>query len=320
VIEFDAVASRGDAESLGSAVRTYRGPLLEGCTESWVFPERESRELACIEALEKLAQSAMERSNPNQAVALLRRAATMDPLREHLYAGLLDALGASGDFASGEQVYRDLRGYLHREMNVEPSYDTKAAYARLKARIQCAGVPKTRVTSPIPPAPTPLPQRMTCLLGREVEVGEILDRLDSWRLVTITGTGGTGKTSIAIEAARELQSQQDVRLAGLASLESTSFVASAVAAALDVKECSDSSLTAAIIKQFRDQKVLLVLDNCEHVLDGCIPIVQELLAACGGLRILATSRQPLGLPGELVWELGPLVCTAPWKATAVRTG
>ena len=306
VIAFDAAVRRGDPESLESAVNSYRGPLMEGCTESWVFPEREWREQACIEALEKLAQGAMAREGSISAVSLLRRAIKMDPLREHLYGRLMEALEFAGDFAAAEQVYRDLRGFLHREMNVEPSQDTKVIYARIKARSQCGVDGKTRADLPALPTAPPLPQRMTPLLGRENEVRELLDRLASWRLVTIIGPGGSGKTSLAVEVARAMESQGEVRFAGLASLEHPSFVGPAIAAALDIQEHTDASLADAISKHLRDQKTLLLLDNCEHVLDGCRAIAQALLGACKGLRILATSRQPLGLEGELVWELGPL--------------
>jgi class 3 adenylate cyclase/DNA-binding SARP family transcriptional activator len=133
VMAFDAALAQGDAASLKEAVGLYRGPLLEGCAEEWVIPERQQREQAYLCALETLATSALTQGDTTAAESHARRAVTTDPLRESAHRLLMQALAARGQYAQAVQVYRDLRLRLHRELHAEPDAETTALFQQLRA-------------------------------------------------------------------------------------------------------------------------------------------------------------------------------------------
>jgi predicted ATPase len=144
-----------------------------------------------------------------------------------------------------------------------------------------------------------LPIALSAFIGRNREMREIADMVQSHRLVTITGAAGVGKTQTALQLARTYAGDDGaIRFAGLASTRDAALVASAIAAAIGVQESSDRRVLDTLIGYLRNKKLLLVLDNCEHVIDAAASIVEELLAGCERLRILATSRAPLTASGE----------------------
>jgi predicted ATPase/DNA-binding CsgD family transcriptional regulator len=152
-----------------------------------------------------------------------------------------------------------------------------------------------------------LPAQYTSFVGRERELRTLLDLVTANRLVTVTGTGGTGKTRLALRLGEELQSDfaDGVWLCDLASVADPSLVGDAVAQALGLRRAARNRLTA-VREHLKGRSVLLLLDNCEHVLSSAAETIQELLAASHGVRILATSRSPLGLIGEAICRLDPL--------------
>jgi predicted ATPase/DNA-binding SARP family transcriptional activator len=327
VLAFDAAARRIDRASLMEAVGLYRGPLLEGCYEEWILPERAAREQAYLGALETLAQAAMETGTPGEAARLLRRAVLVDPLRESAHRGLMQALAADGDYAATVQVYRELRLYLHRELHAEPDPETKALYERLRAQARHQAEKESRgrkeEAASMPPSAR-LPRPLSNLIGRKSEVQDIALWLKTSRLVTLTGIGGVGKTRLAIAVAEEIAQEQeaDVCFVGLEALTDPSVIAQAIASTLGLGEQSGRPLLEAsapgVRKQpvrplletltefLRERPLLLVLDNCEHLLPDCVRLAAALLQDCPSLRILATSRQPLGLAGERVRRVPPL--------------
>jgi predicted ATPase/DNA-binding SARP family transcriptional activator len=130
VVEFDAAA--GNPDTLERAVGSYGGPLLEGCTEEWVFQERQAREESFLRALEELAAAAMARGEPQAAERSLRRAAATDPLRETAQRALMRALAANGNYAAALLTYRELRQRLYEELNAEPDAETTAVFQELR--------------------------------------------------------------------------------------------------------------------------------------------------------------------------------------------
>jgi DNA-binding SARP family transcriptional activator len=184
VTAFDAAISDGGPAALERAVALFRGPLLEGCQEEWVFPERTTRNEAFYGALERLADDAIAQGRPAVAVGHLRRLIVSSPLRESAHSALMQALALHGDAAGVRQVYRDLRLSLYREVNAEPSPQTSALYARLQmqsaqpalnnpaaseAAADQAQSPASNVSG-TSSAPTPLrrlPVPLTRLIGRE---------------------------------------------------------------------------------------------------------------------------------------------------------
>jgi predicted ATPase len=146
-----------------------------------------------------------------------------------------------------------------------------------------------------------LPAALTSFIGREAELKEITELLPTTRLLTLTGVGGCGKTRLSLEIARLVGAgyADGVRLVELATLADAALVPQAVAAALGIREMPTQPLVTTIIATLREHRLLLLLDNCEHLLEACAQLTDVLLRACPGLHILATSREPLGITGEV---------------------
>ncbi len=166
--------------------------------------------------------------------------------------------------------------------------------------------------TPIPNEPkqgqTNLPHQVSSFLGRDAELAHIVEAIGRNRLVTLTGAGGSGKTRLAIQAARQLIDgyRDGVWLVELAAVSRGDDVAGAVARVADLREEASWSLIDTLLREFAGREMVLVLDNCEQVLDACAELVDGLLKAAPGLRVLTTSREPLGVAGELTWGVPSL--------------
>ncbi|MFE3238497.1 ATP-binding protein, partial [Kitasatospora indigofera] len=152
-----------------------------------------------------------------------------------------------------------------------------------------------------------LPVGVTSLVGRRAELAELKRVLEGSRLVTLTGTGGVGKTRVALEVAREVRRAfpDGVFWVSLAEVGEPGLVGLTV---MDVvgRRIMGPEPTAALVEHLRDKRVLLVLDNCEHLVGACASLTQDLLSACAGVRVLATSREVLDITGERTFHLAPL--------------
>ena len=148
-----------------------------------------------------------------------------------------------------------------------------------------------------------LPRELSSFIGREHEITEVKRLLGDTRLLTLTGPGGSGKTRLALAVAQDLVEgfEDGVWWVGLASLSDPKLVPEALASALGVREAPDRSLTEALVEHLKPRKTLVVLDNCEHLVEGCAMLADTLLRACPELEILATSREPLRIAGEATW-------------------
>jgi predicted ATPase/DNA-binding CsgD family transcriptional regulator len=153
-----------------------------------------------------------------------------------------------------------------------------------------------------------LPVELTSFVGRRHEVAEVRRLLSGARAVTLTGVGGVGKTRLALRVAGELRRAfaDDVWLVELAGLDDPQVVAQTVAQVMEIRDFSALPSVDVLIERLRDRNVLIVLDNCEHLLHGCAEVVQALLRSAPGVRVLATSRQPLGVSGEQTMSVPPL--------------
>src|SRR3954447_17601444 len=147
-----------------------------------------------------------------------------------------------------------------------------------------------------------LPETVTSFVGRQLELHAAKQRMEQARLVTLTGPGGVGKTRLAIEiAGRARKAFPDgVWMVDLASLADASRVAQTVLSALGLRDQSGRAAEQQLVDRLRDRTALILLDNCEHLLDACAQLVDTLLRAAPGLRVLATSREPLAIAGEQV--------------------
>ncbi|MET7750470.1 BTAD domain-containing putative transcriptional regulator [Micromonospora sp. NPDC005367] len=227
-------------------------------------------------------------------VTELRELIAAHPLRERLHGQLMRALHADGRRAEGLAVFADLRRLLADELGTDPSAELVALHTALLRDAADA--------APVPPRLPPLPGQLTSFVGREEELRRLAKLLAEARLVTLHGPGGVGKTRLAVETAGRYDG--DVCLVELAALPPGAEVAPAVLAALNLRDTAlrvpggPRDATERLVAALADRRLLLVLDNCEHVIDDAARFTARLLGIASSVRVLATSREPLGLTGE----------------------
>ncbi|WP_394793418.1 ATP-binding protein [Armatimonas sp.] len=309
LLAFDAAIARGDEASLEVAVSLYTGSLLEGCDEEWVTAERTSRAQAYLSALERLAESALVRGDSSAAIRRLRAVVALDPLHESTQRTLMNTLADTGDSAAAIQVYRDLRLYLRRELNTETDPETTALFRRIRNRVHRSKQTASPASqTSCEPRLTRIPLPLSPLIGRHQELWEVRRRLGGSRLLTLTGTGGVGKTRLAIEVAEELKDDfaGGVCFVELAALSDVALVPQVVMNAFGLQQTPRRTALETLMDRLQSSELLLVLDNCEHLIQACAELVGPLLKSCANLHLLTTSREPLGITGESVWRVPSL--------------
>jgi predicted ATPase/DNA-binding SARP family transcriptional activator len=309
LLAFDAAVAQGDEAALSRAVALYRGPLLEGCAEEWIFQDRQAREQAYLHALETLAAAALARGELETAERQLRQAAVTDPLRESTQRTLMQTLAAGGNYAAALLTYRELRLRLHRELNAEPDPETQALFQQIRTEARSKSALGAPVAATLEPGPNNLPVQPTPLVGRERELATVQQFLlrEEARLVTLTGPAGVGKTRLGLQVAAELLDAfpDGVYFVALAPIRDAGLILTAIAQVLEVRPSGSQPLLECLKAELRSKTLLLLLDNFEHVLEAA-PEVAALLSGCPGLKVLATSRAPLHLSGEQEFPVPPL--------------
>jgi predicted ATPase/DNA-binding SARP family transcriptional activator len=290
------------------AVGLYAGDLLEGLYDDWVFAERERLRDLYAQDLQHLISQAEQSLDFRQAIPWAQRLLRHDPLREQTYRTLMHLHARSGDRAGVVRYFHACTTVLQRELHVDPSAETRQAYEESLAQEGPArGAPSTRV-EPAPVGRHNLPPQLTTFVGREQELDEVRAWLSSARLLTLTGMGGVGKTRLALAAAESVAGRfpDGVWWVDLEPLADASLVSQAIAASMGLREQSTRPMTLALAEAVRSKEALLVLDNCEPFVEECARLVESLLGEGAGMRFLATSAEPLGVPGEMVWQVPPL--------------
>lgn len=325
VHRFDLAIRKQD---FATAAELYRGPLLEDCNEEWAPQERTVRENDCLRALQALGEAALEVHAYDRAASLFDRAIAIDGWRDAPRRGLMQALAAQGDVNAALHTYRDFANLLSAEAATSPDAATTELYNRLRAAAK-RGTPTTRSESkPSSEAGKPtgsLPHPVSPIVGREDERIELTQRLRNSRLVTLVGSGGIGKTRLATEVARGIVGEfpDGVWMVSLEGCSQLREVPKEVSRMVGLAETSGRTPTEMLVTAWRDRRVLLLLDNCEHLIDACAELAGTLLRDCGDVRVLATSREPLGITGERVWPVPPLATPSPeglpeGKSTLIR--
>ena len=302
---FAAAAQRalrsGSAEDYGAALKLYAGELLpEDRYADWAAPHRE-RLAALHEALTAgQARALLERRRPEEAVALLEPLVADRPDDEPLHRVLMEALEAAGRRWDALDVYERLRRVLDEEYAAAPEAATLSLYRRILSGQSSAG----------PAVVSNLPAALTSFVGRRREIAELLALADRTRLLTLSGPGGAGKTRLAVEVARRLANAgavpDGVWLVDLSGVRDGRLIPAAAAASLGLALTGARPTTAAVVEQLADRRMVVLLDNCEHLLGACAEFAISLLERCVGVTVLATSREPLRLPGEVVWRVPSL--------------
>lgn len=289
--------------SLRTAIDLWRGPALADVTyEPWAQPEIARLEELRWSAVEELAQLELDRGRHDEVIADLESHAASQPRRERLRELLMIALYRSGRQTDALRCAEEFRRQLRDELGLEPSVSIR----ELEQSILLQS-PELDVRSVVrATAAHNLPTSLTSFIGRDQELEEVAELLASSRLVTLLGPGGCGKSRLAVEVGRRAPGPNGVWIAELASIQDGTHVPHAVAGALGVVEEPGRSLTETIAGFVAGQSITLIIDNCEHVVPACAELAERLLSACPGLRVLATSREPLGIDGEITFRVPPL--------------
>jgi len=301
-----AARANGGAAAYEAAFAGAHGELLpEDRYEEWTTDRRDAlRELVTAAHLELAALL-----EPDAAAEALQRALALDPLHERATRHLMRAYADAGRRQRALEAFEQLRGALRSAFEADPDEETRRLYRELLAGAEAQAEPSGT-----------LPLALTRFIGRERELGEVARLLGRTRLLTITGPGGSGKTRLALEAAA--RQQGEVRLVELAPLADPALVASPVATGLGVALPTDADPIEALARAIGARELLLVFDNCEHLVAAAAELTAGLLARCPALRILATSREALHIDGEVAWRAPSLSLPAdhsdPRASEAVR--
>jgi len=314
---------RGDpdaaADLLAAALGRWRGPLLADLGEvAALEPERARREALRLAALEDRIEADLALARHAALVSELEGLLAEHPFRERLWGQLMLALYRSDRQADALQAFHRARQVLDEELGIEPSRWLRRRQEQILLQDAALDAP-----GPLPP-PTPrhnLPARRSSFVGRRAELAELQGLLRTRRLVCVTGPPGAGKTRLAVEAAACLLEAfpHGAWFVSLAEVADPELVPSAVATALGVPELPERPAAQALNDHLRARRLLLVLDNFEHLLPAAVAAAQ-LLDAAPELTVLATSRAPLRLSGEQEYPLAPLPLPRPDELAADPAG
>ncbi|TMR92323.1 BTAD domain-containing putative transcriptional regulator [Nonomuraea basaltis] len=313
-----AVNVRERAKLLADALALWRGPAYaDFADEDFARPVAARLEEEHLAALEEHAEARLALGEHGWLAGELGDLVARHPLRERLRALHMRALSRAGRQSEALESYADLRERLADELGLDPGPKLVAVHEAILRQD-----PALEGTAVAARQRTNLPAALAELIGREQAVSHVRTLLESGRLVTLTGAAGVGKTQLALKVARELEGGIPdgawlVELAGLdrASGDSPASVAGVAASALGVRDDAlrirdeagaAGDLLGRLADALRTRSLLLVLDNCEHVIESVAVAAEVLLRTAPGLRILATSQESLGLPGERLWAVPPL--------------
>jgi predicted ATPase/DNA-binding SARP family transcriptional activator len=319
-------------ERLTAALSLWHGPALDGVAdEPWAVADATRLTELRLGATEDRLDAALRLGQGPELIGELGDLVAAHPLRERLCGQAMLALYRADRQAEALVLYDRTRRRLADELGVDPGPALQARYRQVldqAAGLDAAGAhgdaphrdaphrtggsraPAGSRAGP-PPRPTGnLPARTSQIVGRDDAIAQVLELLGRSRLVTLTGPGGAGKTTLALEAARIREPAPDgTWLVELAPVTGDGAVVGAVAAGLGIQvggtggtRVDGTTLTAAIA----DRELLVVLDNCEHLVAAVARLVERLLAGAAEARVLATSRAPLGIAGEVLWPVPAL--------------
>lgn len=313
VWEFQQGASRGESEAaLQAAIALYRGELLSEfflsespLFEEWLLLTREKFHQAAIGALTQLLRHHEGRGADGytDTITTALRLLELEQWREVAHRALMRALALRGEPNAALAAYERCRAILAAELGVEPEPDTRTLAEQIRqGKVELLALPHVPRHN--------LPAPLSLFIGRKAEVTQVqaLITESKYRLVTLVGVGGIGKTRLSQQAAsRVVESFKDgVWLAEFASLHNPALVPQEVARALGVPESNSYVLLETLCAFVREKTMLLVLDNCEHLIAACAHVAERLLRVAPKLQVLVTSREPLGLTGEVLYRVPPL--------------
>ena len=329
VARFERLVADGRPSALEEVAGLYRGDLLAGLAlaerpfDDWLTTERERLHELAIQSLGHLLTHQQKAGAAEPAVQTGLRLLALDPLQEPVHRTVMRLYTRLGRREAALRQYQLCADALKRELSTQPDAETTQLYQEiLRSRPIRPDAPTSGAPAPSPvadllsaaasalpeaPPPTNLPAPTSELIGRAAELAEVTQLLGIHRLVTLIGAGGIGKTRLGLEVARQLLPghADGVSVAELAPLSDPGLVPVTVAVALGLSLPGAES-PERVAAALGAKRILLVLDNCEHVIEAAARMAEALLRANPYARVMATSREPLRAPGEYVYRVLPL--------------
>lgn len=307
---------------LGEALDLWRGPFLADVVYPWIQEAAAALEWERQRAVAAWAEATLETGNGTAVIPRLEATVAVSPLDERLSGLLMRALYRTGRHADALGVYRRVRDRLSRELGVEPGPQLRMLEDQILLHVASLGEPK----------PSWLPAALTPLVGRRVEVENLMALLGQVRLLSLTGPGGVGKTRLAMELGRLVVAADDqpVFFADLSTVSEGSAVDAVLAASARVQPHPDSGILTGLIEYLRPRRALLIVDNCEHLAGTVARSLAALVRNCPQITVVATSRAPLHIDGEFEWRTpslplpdrpdGPISVLRKWPAIELLLG
>jgi len=291
--DVNALENASDGASIDELMDTlsvFQGELLPGFYDEWIILEREHLQAIYEQKMTRLLESLESEKRWPEILEWGERWISFGQAPEAAYRALMLAYNALNDHAKVASTYERCVQAL-RALDLEPSEETRALLFKRTSSLNI----------PIP---------MTSFIGREKELKEVADLLSKSRLVTLTGSGGVGKTRLAIQVVADVLDMfpDGVWFLDLAPVSDPALVPSTLAGLLGLRETADSSLSITdLIKGYlRSRTALVIFDNCEHLIESCAQLANSLLTSCENLSILAASREALRVSDEIPYRVPSL--------------
>ncbi len=303
-----ALAATGEPERavevLAEADSLWRGePLAEFAYDDFAVSVIARLSESRLTLLEERLDLELRLGRHQRAVVQLEQLVADHPLREGLRGLLMLALYRAGRQADALRVFQEGRRLLVDELGLEPGPALRGLESAILAQDPSLTLPAASPPAPVGAGSHPtIPEALTPLIGRDAELGELRELFAEQRFVTLVGPGGVGKTRLALEIGRAAAGGLSFGgcLVELAPVGDPAGVPAAIAAALGLPDPN------RLAEMIGDHDLVVVLDNCEHVIGAAAEVAEGLLRRCPGLRLLATSREGLRVGGETIWPVPPL--------------
>lgn len=301
----------------------WRGqPYAEVPDTGWLAPARESLEQARLDLSDLRVHSLLESGRPEEALGELGPLLADHPMRERLWAHRMVALYRAGRQGDALAAYRQARDLLADELGVDPGAELRELHRRVLDHDPTLDLqrstPRTRPSDHL----VHVPRRRTTLIGRDDDRARLESLVGDHSLITLVGPGGAGKTRLAVEVGHDAAPSfpGGVWFVDLASVGDGGMLVSALASTLGLADQPGRAPLEVVTHFLADRRTLLVLDNCEHVISASAAAVEEILARCPSVCVLTTTREPLDLPGEQRYPVGPVAVETAVALFADRAG
>ena len=291
------------------ALELWRGDPFASLDTPWVNEVRTALEAERLAVVLDRNDAGLRAGRHGELLPQIAAMAQDHPLDERLAGQLMLAQYRSGRQADALDTFRVMRGRLVEELGADPSPALRQAHQQILEGDPGHTVSEPPVRAPVATRPhAGMPRRATSFIGREDDVSRVDAALREGPLVTLTGVGGVGKTRLALEAAGRAEAHfgDGAWLCELAPIDEGSAVNHAVAVALRLQQQQGLDIEATVIEYLRTRELLLVLDNCEHVLDAAAKLIDQIVRHCPHVVVLATSREAIAVEGERILPVPPL--------------